>query len=88
MVGEFIDLAKQYVREQTMEPAKRLGRVAGFSAAASFLFVLAAGLLAVAVLRTIVDLLPDGAVWSGFGYVLAAFAMLGATGLVMWRAVK
>ena len=88
MVGEFIDLAKKYVREQTLEPAKRLGRVAGFSAAASFLFALASGLLAVAALRTIVDLLPDGAIWSGFGYVLAALAALAATGLVMWRAVK
>lgn len=88
LVGEFVGLAKQYVKEQTVEAAKRLGRLAGVGFAAAFVFVLAALFLAVAGMRVIVGLLPDGAIWSGFGYIIAAIAALGAAGLVMWRAAK
>lgn len=88
LVGEFVDLAKRYVREQTLDPAKRLGRLAGLSLAGALVFMLAAGFLAVAGMRTVVDLMPDGTIWSGFGYVLAALALLGLTGLVVWRAAR
>jgi hypothetical protein len=88
LVGEFIDLSKQYLREQTLEPAKRLGRLAGYSAAASFLFVLASGCLAVAGTRWLLRVVPDGAVWSGVGYLLAAIGLLIATAAVMWRATR
>jgi hypothetical protein len=88
MVGEFFDLAKRYLREQTIEPAKRLGRLAVFSLAASALFVLAALFLSVAGMRAIVELMPDGTVWSGLGYIASALLLLGVTGLVMWRATR
>ena len=88
LVGEFVDLAKQYVREQTMEPAKKLGRLAGFSLAGALVFIFAAGFLAVAGMRTIVDLMPDGTIWSGLGYLLSSLALLAVTGLVMWRAAR
>jgi hypothetical protein len=32
--------------------------------------------------------MPDGNVWSGFGYVLSAVGLLGVTGLIIWRAAK
>lgn len=88
LISEFFDLARQYLREHTIVPARRLGRLAGFSFAASLLFVLAALFLGVVVLRLIVGAMPDGAMWSGFGYVLSAVALLVLTGLVMWRATK
>lgn len=88
LVEEFYGLAKRYVREQTLEPAKRLGRLAGWSLAAALLFMLAAVFLAIAGMRTIVDLMPDGAIWSGFGYVLSALALLAVTGLLVWRAAR
>ena len=85
MVGEFIDLSKQYLREQTLEPAKKLGRLAGFSFAGAIVIALAVALLAIAGARLIIDVLPDGAIWSGFGYILSSIALLMVTGLVMWR---
>lgn len=88
LVGEFVELSKQYVRERTVEPAKALGRLGGFGFAAGLLFTLAALFLAVAAMRTIVWALPDGAIWSGFGYVLSAIALLGVAGVVMWRATR
>lgn len=88
LISEFLELAKEYVRERTIEPAKRLGRAAGLGFAAAFLFTLAALFLAVAGMRLIVAALPDGQIWSGLGYILAAIGVLGATGLVAWRASK
>ena len=88
LVGEFIDLAKRYLREQTIEPAKRLGRLAGFSLMASVLFVLASGFLAVAGMRLLLRVMPDGQVWGGLGYLAAGAALLATTGLVMWRATR
>lgn len=88
LVGEFIDLATRYLREQTIEPAKRLGRLAGFGFAAALLFILAAGFLAVAGMRLLLKVMPDGMVWSGVGYLAAAFSLLAVTGLVMWRATR
>lgn len=88
LISEFFDLAKDYLRENTLVPAKRLGRLFGFSLAASFLFVLAALLLAVVGLRLILEVMPDGAIWSGLGYVAAALGLLLLTGLIMWRAAR
>jgi len=88
LITEFIDLAKDYLREHTIVPARKLGRLLGYSLAASFGFVLAALFLSVVVLRLIVEAMPDGAIWSGLGYVAASFALLAMTGLTMWRAAK
>ena len=88
LISEFFDLAKEYLRQETVEPAKRLGRLFALSAAASILFILAALFLSVVGMRLIVEALPDGSIWSGFGYVLSALALLALTGLVMWRAAR
>ena len=85
---EFVDMAKEYVRERTVEPAKALGRLAGIGFAAASVFVLAAVFLGIAAMRLIVDVLPDGRIWSGLGLILAAIGLFLATGLVMWRASK
>lgn len=88
MVGDFFDLAKRYLREQTLGPAKRLGRLAAFSVLASIMFVLATLFLSVSVMRVIVAAMPDGAIWSGLGYIASAVALLVLTALVMWRAAR
>ena len=88
LIGEFFALAKQYLREHTIEPAKALGRLAGLSFAASVVFVLASLFLAVSGMRLILSVMPDGVIWSGLGYMAASLALLAATGLVMWRATR
>ena len=91
MVGEFIDLTKQYVREQTLEPAKKQGRLAGFSFAGAIVMALASIFLSVALMRLIVDVLPGGpdhAMWTGLGYILSSFALFVLTGLLMWRLTR
>ena len=88
MVGEFIDLSKQYVREQTLEPAKKLGRMAGFSFAGALMLALAVVFLAIAGARLIIEVLPEGPMWSGLGYIVSSLTLLILTGVLMWRVTK
>ena len=41
MITEFRDLAKDYLLQETVEPAKKLGHFAGFSLGAAALWALA-----------------------------------------------
>ena len=84
LISESIDLSKQYLKQETVEPAKRLGKVAGLGFAASFLFSIAVLLGSVAVNRWIIDLLPDGRAWSGLGYVLSALLLVAVAGLIVY----
>ena len=75
LVTEFVDMSKEYLRQETLEPAKKLGKFAGFTIAASFLFAIGGVLLAIAGTRGIIYLLPDGPNWSALGYILGALAI-------------
>ena len=83
LVREAVDLSRDYLRQETIEPAKRLGRVAGFSFGGALAFLLAALFLGIAGLRFLVDLLPEGTAWSGLGYVLWSLVLIGTGGLVI-----
>ena len=75
LVGEFVDLSKEYLRQETLEPAKELGRYTGFSLGAGLAWALAALLFAVAGTRGIIALLPEGVYWSALGYILGAIGL-------------
>jgi hypothetical protein len=83
LVTEFVDLSKEYLRQETLEPAKRLGRFAGFTIGASLMFAIGGLLLAIAATRGIIYLLPDGPNWSALGYVLGALAIALVIGLIV-----
>lgn len=74
-VTEFVDLSKEYLRQETLEPAKRLGRFAGFTIGASLLFAIGGLLLSIAGMRGIVYLLPEGPNWTALAYILGALAL-------------
>jgi putative superfamily III holin-X len=85
MIQEFFDLAKDYVRQETIEPAKRLGRFAAFSFAAALSFALAALFFGIAILRTTARLLPVGPYWSALAYGITVIILVLAIGLIVWR---
>lgn len=76
MVLEFWELAKAYLIQETVVPAKQLGHFAGFSLGAAAAWAAAIILLAVASLRAIVNALPDGAYWEALGYLITVGALL------------
>ena len=69
LTREFVDLAREYLIQETLEPAKKLGYFAGMSIAAALLWASALILLSVAGLRALVDVLPDGEYWQALAYV-------------------
>jgi hypothetical protein len=75
LVTEFVDMSKEYLQQETIEPAKRLGRFAGFTIGAAALFAIGGVLLAIAGMRGIIYLLPEGPNWSALGYILGALGI-------------
>jgi len=87
-VSELIELSKEYLRQETIEPAKKLGRVFGMGFAASLLFSIGALLLSVAGMRILVRALPEGDLWSALGVFISFVVLAGVAGLIMWRASR
>ena len=76
LVREFYELAKAYLLQETVEPAKKLGHFAGFSLGAAFLWGTAIVLLAVAGLRALYDVLPTSPYWEAASYLIYAFLLV------------
>lgn len=87
-IGELVDLSKEYLRQETLEPAKRLGRVAGLGLLAAIFFAVGSVLLAVAGTRTLIRLLPDGDLWSALGLTISFLVLAAIAGVIMWRASR
>lgn len=77
LVREFTDMSKEYLLQETVEPAKNLGRHAGYSLGAAAAFSLGVLLLSTAIMRLIRDeLLPSGLGWSALGYLIGVVLLL------------
>jgi hypothetical protein len=87
-VSELVDLSKEYLKQETIEPAKKLGRAFGMGLAASLLFSIGAVLLSIAGMRLLVRALPEGELWSALGVFIAFVVLAGVAGLIMWRASR
>lgn len=83
LISEFVDMSKEYLRQETLEPAKHLRRFAGYSIGAGVAFAIGALLLSIAGLRWLLELLPDGPNWQGLGYVVAALILGGVAALIV-----
>ncbi len=87
LVSEFVEMAGDYVRQETIEPAKSLGRYFGFSFGAGLLAAIGAVPLVVGGTRWLVYAMPDdrtNAIWTGTGYVLMSLVVFAVAGLVGW----
>ncbi len=83
MITEFRDLAKEYLLQETVEPAKKLGHFAGFSLGAAALWALAVMLLGVAGLRGLVTLLPEGAYWEALAYLIVVIVAVAIVAILV-----
>jgi len=83
LVREFTDLSKEYLLQETVEPAKELGRYAGFAVGAAFSFAFGALLLGIAGVRLIIGALPEGPNWSALGYLITTVVLVLLSGLLI-----
>jgi len=83
LVSEFVEMTKEYLLQETVEPAKKLGHFAGYSIGAGALWAIALILLSVAGLRAFIEVLPSGEYWEALGYVVATLVLLGFIALLV-----
>lgn len=86
LTSELVELSKEYLRQETIEPAKRLGKLVGFSLLAGLLFGIGGVLLSIAGLRVINDALPESDLWTSLGFVVTALLALVVAGAVVYTA--
>ena len=63
LIREFVEMSRAYMRQETVEPAKALGRFASYSISAALVWALGAVLVAIAMMRALIKVLPDGPYW-------------------------
>lgn len=88
MAGELIQLSKDYLRQETLEPAKRLGKVAGLSVGAGLLIAIGVILLATAGMRFLIEVFPEGGLWTALALLSSALISAGVAGIIVWRATR
>jgi hypothetical protein len=85
LTGELIDMSRDYLRQETLEPAKRLGKTAGMGIGGAIAVSLGAFLLVLALYSGLKMWLPRGEWWVVLARFITALAAAGIAGLVVWR---
>lgn len=85
ITSELVEMSREYLRQETLEPAKRLGKQAGMGVGGALVASLGAVCLTWALYYGLVLWLPEGEWWVVLSRLSTALAAAGATGLVAWR---
>jgi len=88
LVTELVDMSKAYLVQETVEPAKKLGRFAGFGLGAGIVFALGALFLGLAAYSLFKAVLPDGEWWLVLATGLGVLFCAACAGLIGWRMTK
>jgi hypothetical protein len=88
LVTELVDMSKTYLQQETIEPAKRLGRMAGLGMAAGAVLALGAILFVLGAYALFNVVLPAGEWWNVLARGLAALVAAAGAGLVAWRMTR
>jgi hypothetical protein len=82
---ELVEMSREYLRQETLEPAKRLGKQAGMGLGGAIVMAIGAVCLAWGLYYGLTMLLPDGEWWIVLARGLTAIAAAAAAGIVAWR---
>jgi len=83
LIIQFWELSKEYLLQETVGQAKKLGRFSGYSVGATALWSVAAILIGVAGMRGLISVLPDGPYWEALGYLIAVVTLLLVAAIVI-----
>ncbi len=85
LATELFEMAKEYLRQETVEPAKRLGKQAGLGIGGAILMSIGSLLLVLGAYFAYRMLLPEGEWWEILARGLTALTAAIGTMLVAWR---
>jgi hypothetical protein len=85
LTTELIDMSREYLRQETVEPAKALGKAAGMGIGGAMTLGLGAFFFALALYSALKMWLPEGAWWVVLARFITALAAAGGAGVVAWR---
>lgn len=88
MVTDLVDMSKEYLRQETLEPAKKLGRFAGMSIGAGALLAFVALFTGLATYALFRQVLPEGDWWVVAARGFTVLVTAGLAGLLGWRMSK
>jgi Putative Actinobacterial Holin-X, holin superfamily III len=82
---ELVEMTKEYLRQETLEPAKKLGKHAGMGFGGAFIMAAGAVCLAWAIYYGLQLFLPDGEWWVVLARGITAILSGTAAGIFAWR---
>jgi Putative Actinobacterial Holin-X, holin superfamily III len=85
LTTELFEMSKDYLLQETIEPAKRLGKHAGFGIGGASIISLGAFFIVLGLYSGLKVWLPTGEWWVVLARFMAALAAAGTAGLVVWR---
>lgn len=88
LFSELFEMSKLYLQQETVDPLRRTGRYAGYSFLGGLCFAAGWVLLAIAILRLVLDLLPDTVLWSALAYLIGAVTALAMALSIMGAAAR
>lgn len=88
MVTDLVEMSKEYLRQETIEPAKKLGRFAGMSVGAGVLMMFVALFIGLATYALFLQVLPEGEWWVVAARGFTVLVTAGLAGLLGWRMSK
>jgi hypothetical protein len=85
LINDLVGMSKEYLRQETLEPARRLGKHAGYGLGGAGLFSLGAFLLSLGLFALLRRLLPDTPWWAVGARFFTFIGAGGVAGLIAWR---
>jgi hypothetical protein len=82
---ELVDMAREYLRQETLEPAKQLGKQAGMAVGGAMVMGIGAICLAWALYYGLRLVLPEGEWWVVLARGLTAVGAFAVAALIGWR---
>ncbi len=82
---DLIQMSKDYLRQETIEPAKKLGKQAGMGIGGAALFTLGAFLAVLGMYSLLKMVLPESEWYVVLARFLTAVVAAGSAGIVGWR---
>ncbi|MGB7861578.1 MAG: phage holin family protein [Acidimicrobiia bacterium] len=85
LTSELIEMSREYLRQETIEPAKKLGKHAGLGLGGAVLIAFGVICFAWGLYFALTYWLPEGEWWIVLARFITALVSVGVAGLIGWR---